>query len=484
MRHHVVQQPLLYLGVTMRLQFKGMYPSLSAQERRTTKALQQVRCVISGLAFSLIVSLLAGGNALAANFNFTKVVDSNTPIPGGTGNFNTFYTPSLDNKSVAFVGRGNSNFPGGQFFQEGLYTTVGGSLNVIADRSTPIPNGTGNFQFFLDQTLDNGSVAFIGAASVGTGEVLSQQGVYTNLGGSLNVIADLNTPIPGSTRNFGFLNWLTFDNESVAFRGSSSGQFSQSGIYTNVGGSLNVIADLNTPIPNGTGNFNRFEAPTLDNGSVAFSGFRNVSLEPTQSGIYTNVGGSLNVIADLNTPIPNGTGNFTSFSEPILDNKSVAFVGYAGSFSPEGIYTNLGDSLSVIIDRNTPIPDGTGNFTNFGRLSFNKGNIAFVNTAYVSSTPGSSFQGIYTTLGGELTKVIDINDSLLGKTINSFSFGREGLSGNQIAFGVTFSDRSQAIYIATLNPTSVPESSTALGVLAIGAMFAPSIFLGKYKKSK
>ena len=468
----------------MRLQFKSMYPSLSAQERPTTKALQQIRCVISGLGFSFIVSLLAGGNALAANFNFTKVVDNNTPIPGGRGNFNTFYAPSLDNKSVAFFGLGNSN--GGLFPQQGVYATVDGSLEVIADRTTPIPNGKGNFQFFSDPTLDNGSVAFIGSASLGTGEVLTQQGVYTNVGGSLNVVADWNTPIPNGKRNFGFFsgNGLTLDNGSVAFGGSTGSVFPE-GVYTNLGGSLSVIADGNTLIPGGTGNFTSFGvAPTFDNGSVAFSGSRNVSLEPSQSGIYTNVGGSLSVIADRNTLIPGGTGNFTSLSEPIIDNGNVAFFGSRNvSLEPSqlGIYTNVGGSLSVIADRNTPIPNGTGNFTSFGRLSFNKGNIAFVNPVYVSPN-GSSFQGIYTTLGGELTKVIDTNDSLFGKTINSFSFGREGLSGNQIAFAVTFSDRSQGIYIATLDSTSVPESSTALGVLAIGAMFAPSILL-KYKKS-
>lgn len=52
----------------------------------------------------------------------------------------------------------------------------------------------------------------------------------------------------------------------------------------------------------------------------------------------------------------------------------------------------------------------------------------------------------------------------------SLIFDREGLSGNQLAFSVQFSDGSDAIYIATLNPTSIPESSTIVSIFAVAAL--------------
>lgn len=118
----------------------------------------------------------------------------------------------------------------------------------------------------------------------------------------------------------------------------------------------------------------------------------------------------------------------------------------------EGIYLQNGSSLSVIADTNTPIPDGTGNFSGFmyNPPAIDNSNVAFM--GYGSNSQA----GIYTTLGGTLSKVIDINDTLDGKTFRPFSFssasiGYQGLSGNQLAFLAEFTDGSQAIYIAVLN---------------------------------
>ena len=60
-------------------------------------------------------------------------------------------------------------------------------------------------------------------------------------------------------------------------------------IYIKIGGKLQVVADTNTAIPSGVGNFTGFQTPSLSNGSVAFTGFGSSGL----SGIYTNAGGSL-----------------------------------------------------------------------------------------------------------------------------------------------------------------------------------------------
>ncbi len=433
---------------------------------------------IVGTAFMALGVASGGQRVEAASFSFTKVVDTNTNIPGAKGNFSrsptnlpVFLVPALDNGTVAFLGYGASDS------QQGIYIKTGDSLNALADRNTLIPSGTGNFAFFNQPSLDNGNVAFRGfgvTVSPEGGIRYTQSGIYTNLDGTLSRVADRNTPIPGSTGNFDSFDLPTLNNGSVAFISGSQGQ----GIYTNLGGVLSAVADRNTPIPDGTGNFKSFEGSVIDNESIAFLGSGG-SQQFFQQGIYIKAGDSLNALADYNTPIPGGSGNFDAFNAPSLNNGSVVFKGFGLPLpgqgrSQSGIYTNLNGSFSVVADRNTPIPSGVGNFSDFGigTPAINNGNVAFV--GYGASLNGA-LKGIYTTLGGTLTKVIDNNDSLDGKTLSSSNFssatlGLEGLSGNQIAFQAEFTDSSSGIYIATLNPTSIPESPMVLGVLCVGAI--------------
>lgn len=70
----------------------------------------------------------------------------------------------------------------------------------------------------------------------------------------------------------------------------------------NVGiATLDTVADLNTPLPNGIGSFGRaFGVPVIDGGNVAFSG---------GNGIYTVIGGIHQVVADRDTL---GSGLITS----------------------------------------------------------------------------------------------------------------------------------------------------------------------------
>ncbi|BAZ18638.1 hypothetical protein NIES4071_105230 (plasmid) [Calothrix sp. NIES-4071] len=423
--------------------------NLTRHTQTTTARRTRYYAFISGIAFSLSLCLLVSGKAVAASFSFTKVVDTNTLVPGDKENFTLFGVPSLDNGNVAFLGGSSpSTTPG-------IYTNIGGSLNVVADRNTPVPNGIGNFRNFGDISFNNGNVAFY-AVTLPADETT---GIYTNAGGSLNVVVDRNTITPDGQGRFIYVQQPSLNNGIVAFKGvgaNAQPQF-QTDIYVN-NGVLSVIANRNTPIPDGQGNFTFFGAPSLNNGSVAFTSFA-ASLR----GVYINDGNSLNSVADTNTPIPFSNENFTNFGDLDLDDAGVAFVGIGNS--TQGIYTNNGGTLSVIADTNTSIPSRTGNFASFSNLSINNGSIAFLSTDTTRS------QGIYTTIGGTLTKVIDTNDSLNGLTINSLFFGREGKSGNQIAFKTNFVDGSQSIYVATLNsPTSVPEHKATWGILAVSAM--------------
>jgi len=92
-------------------------------------------------------------------WTFTKIADSNTPLPGGMGNFAILdTTPSIEGGSVAFRNRDASG-------QEGIYIGDGNSLTVTVAPNTPIPGGSGNFFRFSSLSLNGGNVAFVGKDS-------------------------------------------------------------------------------------------------------------------------------------------------------------------------------------------------------------------------------------------------------------------------------------------------------------------------------
>ncbi len=97
---------------------------------------------------------------------------------------------------------------------------------------------------------------------------------------------------------------------------------------------MSKVVDRNTPIPDGTGTFEGFDQPSLDDGAIAFVGYRG----PDQLGVYLAQEGTLTTVVDTNTPIPDRTGNFivVSTTPASLDGGQVAFTGY-GSDDALGI---------------------------------------------------------------------------------------------------------------------------------------------------
>lgn len=380
--------------------------------------------------------------AYSTVFSFTKIIETNT---------GALDRPAFDGENVAF-----------------RYTDVGGvhgifnynlnsaSLDVVADRSTPMPGGAGNFSSFghRSPSLNSGNQAFFGSNQYGAG-------IYLNSSG-LSVIADTATAIPSGVGSFiGFDVNPSVHDGNVAFLGK--GMSNQEGIYSSQGG-LHKIADTNTAIPGGLGNYSQFTDPTLDNGHVAFSARGAFN----QRGVYTNIAG-LNVVADTATPIPGGTTNFASFSDsgPALDNGNVAFVGDATrTGSKRGVYTDIG-GLHKIADTGTPIPEGIGTFVYFeSEVSLSGNVVAFVGVGV------NKFVGLYLDVDGILEKVLDNSSLFDGKSISYFGLSKWGLHQESLAFSVRFVDQSEAIYVANPAAASVPESTTlaliGLGLAGIG----------------
>lgn len=79
---------------------------------QTAIAMLGRRGAIAPLMVGLALTLLTGGTAVATEFTFTKIADSDTPVPGSTGNFTSFNPPSsIDNGAATFFGVGRSLGP-------------------------------------------------------------------------------------------------------------------------------------------------------------------------------------------------------------------------------------------------------------------------------------------------------------------------------------------------------------------------------------
>jgi hypothetical protein len=417
---------------------------------------------IMGIAFLWAVLYAEVGSA-ALKVSFTKIADSNTVVPGAPSSFyrfSSFFDPSIDDGTVVF--RAVANVV--TFF--GIYISEDGALDVLADRSTPIPGGggTGKFTSLDIPSLSGSTVAFRGSSFRSASS--SQAGNYTIEGDLVSVVADKNTVAPGGISPFNsFFGRASIEGGTVAFNGFTTGGVE--GIYRRTNGLLDLVADSTTPIPGGTGNFKFLEGYAAgDEGKVAFIGtVTNRFREVEQQGVYASVENSLSVIADLNTPIPEGSGNFAKFdSTPSLDGDAVTFRGLgldeSGRFTQVGLYKSLNGSLSMIVDRNTLIPEGTNTFTSFRDFSTDDGSVVFRGS-------GADFNtGIFTDFGGALETVIKRGDKLDGATILSFVLGPEAFRGNEIVFVARLESIGQAVYVAThsnlaeidIKPGSDPNS--------------------------
>ena len=169
-------------------------------------------------ALSAILAATWGGASLGADssVSFELLAGTDTPIPGGSGNFGFTFDPAIDGGSAVFWGRDvNGN--------DGIYTTHGG-LRRVADRTTPIPSGTGSFTSFGgDPMIHDGRVMLVGWGSSG------QMGIYT-YAGTLEMAVDLGVPIPDGTGSFTFAGWPSLNDGVLFFLGQ--GVSGQSGEYS------------------------------------------------------------------------------------------------------------------------------------------------------------------------------------------------------------------------------------------------------------
>ena len=208
--------------------------------------------VASCLACSGLIAALS--SAFAQDFVFTKIVDSNDPIPNGAGTLFGIADPqpAFNGGTVVFRNGPSSLAP------DSIWSVTGGDFTRLVDTSAAVPGGTGNFSALIIDfsapgypVLSNGTVVFAGRDSASSGYTGGLYSVPAG-GGAITRIANRNVVAPGGGNFDGGLQYFSVANGKVAFNGVSNGG-SLLGVYTaNTNGtSLTAVADSIASGPSG-----------------------------------------------------------------------------------------------------------------------------------------------------------------------------------------------------------------------------------------
>lgn len=409
---------------------------------------------------AVVVTLAVAANVSLAGYTFTKVIDTLTAIPGESSRFSNFQDVSFDGSNVAFVGKGADD-------EAGVYQWAGGTLSTIADQSTPRPIfGSGFSSAFTDfsrLSLDNGAVVFQGKSE-------TVEGIYTNLGGGLEVVADATTQMPGSSVFFSQLFAtgvpgfdVSISGENILFSGFGNvGGFNEGVYRATSNGFIERIADRSTVPPGDNEPFVFFRGDLGTSGDeVLFTG------RASGSGIYTSLGtgGDIRTVIDSNSTLPS-VGTSFSFSAPNtyqIDGPDTAFrVSDSVSFDSH-FYIESSGTIREVVNQSDIHPATNTPFRVLGnRYSLDDGKLLFTGWADDLDPVFRSIDGLFLSDDTGFEMILSDGDQLDGKTITSLSVYGESLEGGSFAFEARFDDDSRAIYLAEATDTPDPGSVTLI----------------------
>lgn len=399
-------------------------------------------------------------------YNFTKFLCSGDPFPGG-GKVDSLTYPMLSNGAMVLSAVCDLPDESAQI----VGSSLGGTTDVLFGTNTPIPGGTGNFETFSHTAFWNGKLLF---SATGSGD---QSGIYTGMPGVLKKIADTNTLVPdanGATFvkfNPGGYQMGINSVGNVAFTGMTYAENGPlTGVYRSSGNTLTRVADTTQYVPGSTTLFERLSNPTLTSTSTVFLGTGG-SDSSTVGGLYESdfATGTLSPVALVGQMDPEGK-IFELFSAPLAGGDRVAFVAELSDGS-RGLYYSENGTLHALITTGMVIPGTdalTANIVPTFSLNEN-GDIVFHLIDY-NANPY-----IVAWLDGEFSLVADINTTFDGRVpINSpdaLGVGSYRFSGNQFAIYAKTGPDLAGVYTTTLGTytTAVPEPGT-VALLGLGGI--------------
>lgn len=410
-------------------------------------------CIIALRASHLWFAVMAANMTLlgivspsdGSTFTFTRIADSNTVAPGSTSNFELFGGPATDGTNLSFF---SIKADGGW----GAYRTVNGSLQLIADQNTPIPGGTGNFQQFGRVYVQDDKVAFTGGRNFNSM-------LFTGDANGITRLLPDPVLLSGTVQTLVNFKNISFVGDDLGI--SAEGDVGGRGIFTLIDGNLELIADNTTSIPGGSGVFLGFSDVDFDGADVAFEGVGTVVKRPDREGIYTNRNGVLELVANQGTAPPAEPLNtFDAFDRPRIDGGTVYFRANYDFGAVDGIYSDSGSGIGIEVDTQAAsFPfGGGGRFTETSYRWVDGGNLLVA--GFDTLNPG--IESRYLRYNGEWHVIIRRGDVLDGVAVQDINDA--ALHGDMVVLTLDMADGVEAIYTVI-----VPEP-TSLSLLAVGGL--------------
>lgn len=389
--------------------------------------------------------LLAGLHA--QSYTFTRIADTTTAVPGGSGNFT--------NMVEAFSGEGMVGFYAASASSaRGVYLYNNGSLVRMADYSTTAPGGSQNFSDFqLGRGGILGSVAYFHGSYSDTSGTWSGIHAYDSNAGTLSRLTGRGSAYPdlgGDVVQVGYV--LARNGRLTISSQRQSGLNYYGGFLRYDGSSLSASIDGSATggTPNSIGPYATNGSRIAVRSSGTFHSFAENGAQATRD--FTTI------------QVPGRAFNFGSNLPSMALTASELFF-TSNTSGVQGLYrisADLSGPVSLVADTSTDFPGYGGDFTFFGAISASSDSVAFI------ANSGSSARGIFLYHAGQISTIIDNLSPLDGRTISNFTMSEAGLSDDGLAFRVAFTDGTNAIYYSGLS--AIPEPSTWAAIMGATAL--------------
>ncbi|MEL6247411.1 MAG: hypothetical protein AAFR15_05295 [Cyanobacteria bacterium J06627_15] len=352
-------------------------------------------------------------------FKFTRIVDTQTPIPGCPGQFSRLGLGAIAPGRIVFFG-------GNEYGYSGIYHADGSGIKVVADSQKSVLQGSYRFASFgSSPEFDDNNIIFL--AQDTSGQIRLYQDTHYRLTPLVEteqqVLGDRFINIGNPAARGGYLTFLA--------RLQSTGN---KGLFLHHDGQTDGVA------------YQRLAGPLLQDiagadvsatGTVVFRG----QDREYRMGIYRYRHQQVTPIATTHTLIPGGTGAFTALSNPTIEGDVVTFIG-RGSLMQQGIYQIGPNGIQAVVDVHTRMPVSLELFSHFQSFA-----TCERRTVFLAGAAHGCF-GLYLTEQQQLVKVIEIGDALDNARVVGLHLGRRSLDAQGLVFKAQFEDGSCGLFRA------------------------------------
>lgn len=260
------------------------------------------------------------------------LVRTGDAAPGTTAQYANVSAPLLNDDGSAIIstrltGPGVTNENANAFF-----TNRSGAMELLWRHGDPAPGTDASFQSGNLVRNDGGDIALRGTLTGGSVTSDNLLGIWSDTGSGLELIARTGDAAPGTAGQFSGLNVPDINDDGAIvvganLSGAGINNSNDFGIWTGDSNGLGLLVREGDAAP-GTGNhFAGFSTPDMnDNGDVAFrgllggSGVDNSNVE----GIWSTVGGGLDLVARRGEVAPGTSAMFHDILNPVLTNSGQA----------------------------------------------------------------------------------------------------------------------------------------------------------------